>query len=121
MAEHLKFSEHLTGAPFDGPIKETFLGQAHIAGTGPDGTSCRECVFWRKIGWRKNHLGNYEEYVREPAYFSKKHPKTPGEIKKQYCTKPILNKAKRLIPHSAKSCRLFEPNEAPPPPVKVVQ
>lgn len=34
--EHLLFSEHMTAAPYDGPLRETFLGQAHIAGTGPE-------------------------------------------------------------------------------------
>lgn len=113
--EHLLFSEHMTAAPYDGPLRETFLGQAHIAGTGPEGTTCRECVFWHKKAWRKVPGGGYEEYVKAPEYFGKRHETAPNALKKHYCTRPILNKAKRLIPHDAKSCRLFEPANNPPP------
>ena len=110
--EHLLFSEHLTGAPFDGPIKETFLGQAHIAGTGPDGRTCRECAFWHK--WK--YIKATDSYAPcSPGYFGKKHKSSPLEPKKAYCTRPILNRAKRLIPHHAKACRLFEPAENPMP------
>lgn len=112
--EHLMFGDHMTGAIFDEPIRETFLGQAHIAGTGPEGKTCRECIYWRKMGWKKAPDGGYEQYVKAPAYFGAKHSKTPNELKKQHCTKPILNKAKRLIPHFAKACRLFEPSDNPP-------
>ena len=35
--------------PFDDGIAKTFLGQAHIAGTGPDGMTCRECTFWHSL------------------------------------------------------------------------
>lgn len=54
MGEFLNFSEHLTPAQFDSPIRSTYLGQAHIAGTGPSGTTCRECVFWRRVSTRKD-------------------------------------------------------------------
>lgn len=48
MAAHLSITPHLTAADFDCPISNTFLGQAHIAGTGPQGTTCRECKLWGK-------------------------------------------------------------------------
>lgn len=103
--EHLLFSDHLTAADFDHPIRETYLGQAHIAGTGPEGKTCRECTHWHKWKYSKSANG----YVPvSSGYFSKKHKTTPLEPKKAYCNRPILNKAKRLIPHAAKSCRLFE-------------
>lgn len=121
MGEHLLFGENLTKHPHDNAIRETFLGQAHIAGTGPAGTTCRECVFWRKFGKRRTPSGEVVEYVKEPAYFGAKHAKTPCELKKQYCTRPILNKAKRMIPHTAKSCRLFEASENPPAPKREKQ
>lgn len=114
MGEHLLFSEHLTGAKFDSPIRQTFLGQAHIAGTGPQDKTCRECVFWRTIGHRKEG-GVWVEYEKAPAYFGKTHKATPCELKKQRCTRPILNKAKRQIPHYAPSCRLFEQRDESPP------
>lgn len=123
MPEHLTFSEHLTAAQFDSPIKETFLGQAHIAGTGPAGATCRECVFWHC--WKKQRRTPTGEerppIAVPPGYYGKKHTKEPLGIKKAFCNKPILNKAKRLIPHKAKACRLFEPAENPLPAVRVEQ
>lgn len=115
MGEFLNFSKHLTPAAFDSPIRSTYIGQAHIAGT-----TCRECVFWRKKGFRKQD-GEWAEFTKAPEYFGKGHTKTPCELKKQYCTKPILNKAKRLIPHAAKSCRLFEAAGSPPPAKKAAE
>ena len=115
MPEHLVFSEHLTGAPFDSPIRETYLGQAHIAGTGPAGTTCRECIFWDLRAMRKIAGGGYQEYSKPYEYFGARHQKTPCELKKRKCLRPIANKASRLIPHHAKSCRLFEPADNPPP------
>lgn len=53
MAQHILFSEHLTAKEVHQPIAETFLGQAHIAGTGPEGRTCRECRFWHAWKWRK--------------------------------------------------------------------
>jgi hypothetical protein len=110
--EHLLFSDHLTAADFDSPIRETFLGQAHIAGTGPEGRTCRECVSWHQWKYDKSR----DDFIPcSPGFFSKRHKAHPLEPKKAYCTRPIANKAKRLIPHSAKSCRLFEPAEKPVP------
>ncbi|WP_246591060.1 hypothetical protein [Aminobacter anthyllidis] len=59
--------------------------------------------------------------MKAPAYFGKRHKDAPGELKKQRCTRPILNKANRLIPHHAKSCRLFEQNEQAPVAKKLVE
>ncbi len=120
MAEHLLFSDHLTSKEVHRPIAETYLGQAHIAGTGPAGTTCRECKFWCLIKHRKDSFGNYQEHSVHPGYFSPKHAKAPGEAKKAKCNRPILNKAKRLIPHHAKSCRLFEAAEIVMPAKKAV-
>jgi hypothetical protein len=53
MAEHLLFSEHMTAKDVHRPIADTYLGQAHIAGTGPEGRTCRECRFWHAWKWRK--------------------------------------------------------------------
>lgn len=117
MAEHLLFSEGLKPFPGHSAIHETFLGQAHIAGTGPEGKTCRECVFWCLKRWRKVEYG-YEEYRVAPGHFGKRHKKTPSELKKAKCNRPILNKANRLIPHHAKACRLFEQAENPPEAIK---
>lgn len=112
MGTHLLFSEHLTPAPYDGPIRETFLGQAHIAGTGPESRTCRECVFWHQWKFCKSK----DDYVPcDPGFNGKRHATAPLEPKKAYCNRPILNKAKRLIPHTARACRLFEEAEKPVP------
>lgn len=112
MAQHLLFGEHLTPAPYDGAIRDTYLGQAHIAGTGPEGKTCRECKFWHQWKYSKEHK---DRVPCTPGFFGKKHAKTPLEPKMAYCNRPILNKAKRLIPHSARACRLFEAAELPVP------
>lgn len=112
MADHLKINEHLTKASHDEAIRETFIGQAHIAGTGPAGTTCRECTYWYVM--RAVDLSK-EKRPAHPGYFGPKHKAHPLEVKKARCNRPILNKAKKLIPHHAKSCRLFEPEEHPLP------
>ncbi|PLU83398.1 hypothetical protein BMJ22_05100 [Sinorhizobium medicae] len=127
MAEHLLFSQNLTAKEVHRPIAETYLGQAHIAGTGPDGKTCRECIFWhvwksRKLAdgiksifwhvWKSRKLAEgIKKIPADPGYFGKRHRKTPCELKNARCNRPILNKANRLIPHSAKACRLFEAAE----------
>jgi hypothetical protein len=117
--EHLLFGEHLTEAKFDGQIRDTFLGQAHIAGTGPSGRTCRECRYWH--AWKNKNNSPFSENPPTPVppgYFSKSHDENPNGLKKARCNRPVLNKAKKAIPHFAKSCRLFEENPEPPPIVR---
>lgn len=110
MPDHIQFSQHMKDVPEHHPIRDTFLGQAHIAGTGPEGKTCRECRFWHKWKW------SGKGYIPcPPGYFSKSHKDHPNEIKNALCNRPIINKANRLIPHDAKACRLFEPDENPMP------
>jgi len=118
MTQHLLFSEHLTPAVFDRPIRETFLGQAHIAGTGPEGKTCRECVFWHVWKWDNGGRSNEPAH---PGYFNKDNPEKGLGLKKALCNRPIANKAHRRVPHEAKACRLFEENSNPPPAVKQVE
>lgn len=101
MHDHLSLTPHLTPAKHDAAIKQTFLGQAHIAGTGPAGTTCRECVFFHVKG-------------KSPGHYAKRHPEA-FTLKRGYCNRPMLNKPWRKIPHYAGACRLFEQNENPPP------
>lgn len=112
MPDHPELNEYLTKASFDAAIRETFIGQAHIAGTGPAGTTCRQCTHFHR--WRRDKETGRDAIV-PPGYYSKRHKESPLELKKAYCNRPILNKARRLIPHVAKSCRLFEKNPTPPP------
>lgn len=113
--EHLLFSDHLTAADFDHPIRETYLGQAHIAGTGPEGRTCRECRFWH--AWKNKNNSPFSEKPptpTPPGYFKKSHKENPYGLKKAKCNRPIANKPKKTIPHFAKACRLFEPGDSIP-------
>lgn len=69
MAEHLLFSEHLTAKEVHRPIAETYLGQAHIAGTGPEGKTCRECIFWHVWKSKKLAGGGYRKGARRSWLF----------------------------------------------------
>jgi hypothetical protein len=118
MSLHLEFGKHLKGNEAHAAVARTYLGQAHIAGTGPEGKTCRECVFWHIKKHRKLSGGGYETVATHPGYFGKKHGTSPCEVKKARCNRPIANKANRLIPHDAGACRLFEQEEKPLPPKK---
>lgn len=107
MPEHLEFSAHMTANEDHAPVSQTYLGQAHIAGTGPVGTTCRECVFWHCWKADSKREGVYHH---APAGYYK-----DGSLKKAICNKPIINKAYRLVPHYAPSCRLFQASEIPQP------
>ena len=48
MPRLLPVGEHLTAAPCDEALRQTYIGQAHIAGTGPIGATCRECRHWHR-------------------------------------------------------------------------
>ena len=66
MAEHFNITQHMTAADFDCPIRNTYLGQAHIAGTGPEGTTCRQCAHWGKKTYVKDEHGDYVEKFAPP-------------------------------------------------------
>ncbi|UWF67345.1 hypothetical protein [Brucella sp. 1315] len=71
MAEHFNISPHMTAADFDCQVRNTYLGQAHIAGTGPDGTTCRQCRHWGKTKFVKDEHGNYVEKFTPPSGMAK--------------------------------------------------
>lgn len=102
MAELLKITPHLTPAAFDSAFAETYLGQAHIAGSGPAGTTCRECRYWYVIKQGEPTC---------PGFYA-----ATGLLKPGKCHYPMPHKANRLFPHFAKTCRLFTPTENPYPP-----
>ena len=119
MSDHLVFSKGMKKAPEHDGVAQTFLGQAHIAGTGPEGRTCRECAFWHHWTRVVDEQTKIIDYVpRKVGYYSAKHPERPLELKKGHCNRPILNKAVRLVPHYAQACRLFEPCEQPQPIMK---
>lgn len=106
MADHIEINRHLHDAGFETAIGETFLGQAHIAGTGPDGKTCRECSLWFIMARPDKDM------PMQPS--SPGHRKADGELKRAKCNQPIPHKANRRVPHHAKACRFFDQSENPP-------
>lgn len=93
-------------------IAATHLGQAHLAGTGPQGKTCSDCAFWHL--WKRVKVDGVLQVTKaDPGNFSDKHEKTPGARKDALCNKPILNKARRKVPPHASACRFFTPRNAP--------
>ena len=86
-------------------MRVTPPGMAHWSGTGPEGTTCRECNFY-------SYEGRY-------ASNSKKH--SAGGLKPGRCKKfkQLMNKKGATFAHSKASCRHFEVH--PNPPVAVEQ
>lgn len=100
-------SPHLHECTFDQAFKETHLGQAHLAGTGPKGMTCRLCVHFGVIGERGQ--------VSSPGYYGKGNKTLAGTLKPGNCNAPMPGKANRRFPHGAKACSLFEPDQDPYP------
>jgi hypothetical protein len=96
-------------ARFDAALKATHLGQAHIAGTGPEGKTCRECRFFGLL--------NREGEIASPGYYGKS-SEFANCLKQARCHKPIPHKPKRRFPHHALACRLFEQDDSPFPAIK---
>jgi len=71
--------------------KETHKGQAHFAGTGPKGATCRTCAFWA-----------FEQNM--PQY------KADGTLHMQRCNKfqQMMRRQGNKIPHEASACRYHE-------------
>jgi hypothetical protein len=92
--------KHLTEAPIDRFARASHPGMAHFAGTGPQGKTCRECVFW----------------AHGPHDYRAKNGKYRGLIEPAKCNKyqQITTQAGAKVPDEAMSCRYFEQNEAPP-------
>lgn len=98
------FTEHLTMPEHVALLRDTALGQAHIAGTGPEGKTCRECAKWFNV----NRAGDRVDHMYT----------APGEdlveVRPALCHHPIANKAYRRVPHDAKACRFFKQEDEPP-------
>ncbi len=78
-------------------------GQAHFAGTGPQGKTCRECVHW-------NAPRSYFDYYSKGS----KHGQV---LKPQKCAKyfRLMNGSfGDNVPHEAPSCKYFEQSEINP-------
>jgi hypothetical protein len=74
--------------------RSSFAGMAHFAGTGPAGSTCRECRFWQHV--------QYGYHSRVGKYH--------GLIKPCACAKyrSITGRAGALVPDDAMACKYFE-------------
>lgn len=104
------FGQGLHSNEWDEVIRRTHIGQAHLAGTGPEGATCRTCKFFGKIDrWGK---------LQSPGFYSARAALNPGGLKQGRCSYRIPGKATRLFPHTAGACRFYEPADNPWPEVK---
>jgi hypothetical protein len=73
----------------------TYVGMAHIAGTGPSGSTCRECRFWMSRGmWRKKPgFGNVPE---------------PQDAPCRKARSLMMRSNTPAFPHNAEACRFFD-------------
>ncbi len=92
--------EHLTPAPIDVLARISHPGMAHFAGTGPRGSTCRECVFW----------------AHGPHDYRAKNGKWRGLIEAATCKKyrQITMQTGGKIPDDAAACKYFDQNATPP-------
>ena len=93
-------SRHLTQPrpdSLDAKMQRTHAGMAHIAGTGPEGKTCRHCKHW----------ANWSGRDRASA---------GGLLKPAICFKyqEAMRSAGKPVPHHAAACRRFEENDDPP-------
>lgn len=108
MATKVYVDDRLKNEPKHDALAETYVGQAHIAGTGPKGKLCHECAYWGK-----NEAQSYERYGYRADC------KNPGRLKDGQCHKVFPQKVYQLFPADAKSCMFFE--QAPAPQKLVVE
>lgn len=113
MGDFIEGTRHLTPLPEHDRLMRTFIGQAHIAGTGPAGKTCRECALW---GLKKHTDGQW--FITPPGHFSASSKVCPGALKRGKCNYEIRGKSGRRIPHIAPACRFFQQAENPPLPMK---
>lgn len=102
---HQTIQQHLTSLnpEIDRAQRNTFPGQAHFGGTGPQGSVCRECNHWTGCG-------------REAGYYAKR-GMSGGGLKPRACGKfkALTHDIGPPIPFDAPACKYFELNPAPPP------
>ncbi len=93
-------SDHLTPAPADHAARRTFPGMVHFAGSGPAGSTCRECLFWAHIK---------DDYRSKNGSYR-------GVIKPAICKKfkQMMQTEGNQIPDDAAACKYFEENPTPP-------
>lgn len=77
-------------------------GMAHWSGTGPKGTTCRECEFW---------TGGKERYASAKTGSHAKSELKPGQCAK---FKQLTGRYEGRIPHRTASCRHFNAADKAP-------
>jgi hypothetical protein len=101
----IKFDRRLTGDPATDLFADTHEGQAHAAGSGPTGRTCKECLHWGAPGGAPRH-----------SYWSGGSKHGP-RLKPHNCGKYrslMRGVAGPEVPHDAKACKYFEQAESPP-------
>lgn len=92
---------HREDQPTASAAAGTHVGQAHFAGSGPMGRTCRECVNWvwssKVDGWSK---------------FDGPRPARCAKYK------GLMREWGRKVPHGAYSCKYFELRDSEVPLVK---
>jgi hypothetical protein len=97
--------DHLTN-PFpelEAQRRRTVPGMAYWAGSGPAGTTCRECVFWTGCG-------------QEKGYYASKGMKR-GTLKPRKCERyrqMMRGETGPAVPYLTAACKHFERNASPP-------
>ncbi len=79
----------LATLPEHSHIRDTHIGQAGIAGQGPEDTQCYQCAFWQLKA----------RGLRD---------KQSSRLKDSRCLYPIHGKADAAFPADAMSCRNFQ-------------
>lgn len=96
--------QHLsvTNAPLDQMRRQTALGMAHFAGTGPELKTCRECSHWTGCG-------------RGDGYYSK-NGKHGGLLKPRSCDKyeTLMQSVGEPVPPTTRACKYFDEVPAAP-------
>lgn len=120
----LQRSGHLTvgfDAATEALLAETHPGQAHWAGSGPDGKTCHGCAeHWGALRrWDPKANGGEGELVAQrPSY----DPVTLA-LKPIPCHKRtrVMGSRGQPVPNNCAACRFFTENPSPPPLVKPVK
>jgi hypothetical protein len=94
----LPMAPHMTFDAMDSLARITFCGQAHFAGTGPPGRTCRECEHW--LGGGYHH-----------------HPSGIRTLKPAPCGRfaDLMNHPGSPVPQEALACKYYEAADRPPP------
>ena len=114
---------HLTdghGPDLSAALKETQPGMAHIAGTGPEGKTCRECVHWGVPKRIRNDDGELVE--PKPGTIQPYAYGPGGELRKRRCLrfKRLMGGVNgKTVPHYLSACRHFDATSNPPPILEV--